>query len=189
MPMPMKPMCVREAGKRAHISTDERAERTAREAAALSGTHDHMRPPSYLTTAKMRDRFAYVVSVLHGCSEMLCTDADVDSVARYVMVEAEYLEAAKDLRACRARQKKESKSKRMLADSADMSPAERAKMIAEMESRALAEKRQLQQAHNQAFKSVTDAARAIGLTVDGRLRFDLREPEKEKSNRFAEFDR
>ena len=62
-------------------------------------------------------------------------------------------------------------------------------MIAEMESRALAEKRQLQQAHNQAFKSVTDAARAIGLTVDGRLRFDLREPEKEKSNRFAEFDR
>lgn len=186
--MPMKPMCVREADKRAHISSDERAERTEREAAALSGTHDHMSPPAYLATAKMRDRFSYVVSVLHGCSEMLCTDADVDSVARYVMVEAEYLEAAKDLRSCRTRQKKGERERRCISDDPDMPPAERAKLVSDLEGRALSEKRQLQQAHNQAFKAVTDAARAIGLTVDGRLRFDLREPEKDKSNRFAGFE-
>lgn len=38
---------------------------------------------------------------------------------------------------------------------------------------------------NSAFKCVTEAARAIGLTVDSRLKFDLKEPEEE-ADEFAD---
>lgn len=185
MPRPRKALVVQERDGRAHISTAERAERTERENASLAGTYDHMEPPSYLPGKKTKDRFRLIVDILHGCSEKLCTDADVDSVARYVLVEAEYLEASKDLRSCRTRQKREAAriEKMKVSTEPDVVTA-----AYKAESGLLSEKRQLQQAYNQAFRSVNDAARAIGLTVDGRLRFDLREPERKPANKFGGFE-
>nr|DAF87177.1 MAG TPA: terminase small subunit [Myoviridae sp. ctPkm1] len=117
-----------------------------------------MAPPSYLTTQKLKNRYSEIVSLLRAASEQLCTDLDVDAVARYVLEEDEYVAASAALRGARRRN-------------------EELKVIETM-----------QKLKNAAFKCVDTSAKSIGLTVDARLRFDLREPEQEKpENRFAKF--
>lgn len=156
MPQRVKPIAVREAnGRKMHRSNAELADRAEREA-AIGGTSDNLEPPGYLTTKELRASFRRVVALLRGCSESLCTDMDVDAVARYCLEEQEYLAASRALR------------------------RERAKKDADI--RAISE---LQRLKNNAFKTVDQSARTIGLTVDARLRFDLREPEV-RSNRFKE---
>ncbi len=156
MPQRVKPLAVREAnGRKMHRSNAELADRAEREA-LVGGTSDALEPPGYLTTKELRKSFRRVVSLLRGCSEQLCTDMDVDAVARYCLEEQEYLAASRALR--RARDK----------GNADL--------------RAISE---LQRLKNNAFKTVDQSARTIGLTVDARLRFDLREPEV-RTNRFKE---
>lgn len=91
-------------------------------------------------------------------NKQLCTDLDVDAVARYVIEEDEYIAASAALR--KARRDKE-----------DLKTIE-----------------SMQRLKNAAFKCVDTSAKSIGLTVDARLRFDLREPEQDKpENRFARF--
>ena len=133
-----KPLAVQESKRRVHISNAEKEARRAREA-AIGGTTDHMAP-------------------LRAASEQLCTDLDVDAVARYVIEEDEYIAASAALR--KARRDKE-----------DLKTIE-----------------SMQRLKNAAFKCVDTSAKSIGLTVDARLRFDLREPEQDKpENRFARF--
>lgn len=151
MGRPRKPLAVQEQSGRRHISTAERERRLASEA-RLAGPGEKLDPPGYLTTKVQRERFRSIVALLRSASPMLCTEPDLDAVARYVMEEAEYLSATNDLKAYR-------RNKR-----ADINPNVLAKY---------------QALKNSAFKCVTEAARAIGLTVDSRLKFDLKEPEEE----------
>ena len=152
-----KPIAVQESKRRVHISNAEKEARRAREA-AIGGTTDHMAPPSYLATQKLKNRYSEIVSLLRAASERLCTDLDVDAVARYVLEEDEYIAASAALR--KARRGKE-----------DLKTIEA-----------------MQRLKNAAFKCVDASAKSIGLTVDARLRFDLREPEQDKpENRFARF--
>lgn len=156
MPQRAKPLAVREAnGKKMHRSNAELADRAERES-LIGGTSDDLNPPGYLRTKELRASFRRVVGLLRGCSEMLCTDMDVDAVARYCLEEQEYIEASKAL------------------------IKERAKKQPDL--RTVSE---LQRLKNNAFKTVDQSARTIGLTVDARLRFDLREPEVRR-NRFKE---
>lgn len=152
-----KPLSVQESKRRVHISNAEKEARRAREA-AIAGTSDNMGPPRYLTTQKLKRRYSEIVSLLRAASEQLCTDLDVDAVARYVLEEDEYIAANVALRKAR-REKAELKT---------------------IEA--------MQKLKNAAFKCVDTSAKSIGLTVDARLRFDLREPEQDKpENRFARF--
>lgn len=157
MGRPRKPLAVQEQSGRRHISTAERERRLASEA-RLAGPGERLDPPGYLTTTKQRERFRSIVALLRSASPMLCTEPDLDAVARYVMEEAEYLAASNDLRAYRRKSR------------AEINPYVLAKY---------------QTMKNNAFKYVTQAARAIGLTVDSRLKFDLKEPEEE-ADEFAD---
>lgn len=145
---------MREQGKRAHISTAERERRLASEA-RIAGTSDNLDPPGYLSTKDQRARFHEIVAMLRSASPVLCTDPDVDAVARYVLEEAEYLAAVRDLKAHRRLPRKD---------------------------RNVNATAKLQTLKNSAFKCVTEAARAIGLTVDSRLKFDLSAPEEEEDD-------
>ena len=157
MGRPRKPLAVQEQSGRRHISTAERERRLASEA-RLAGPGEKLDPPGYLTTKVQRERFRSIVALLRSASPMLCTEPDLDAVARYVMEEAEYLAASNDLRAYRRKSR------------AEINPYVLAKY---------------QTMKNNAFKYVTQAARAIGLTVDSRLKFDLKEPEEE-ADEFAD---
>lgn len=157
MGRPRKPLAVQEQSGRRRISTAERERRLASEA-LIAGPADNLEPPGYLTTSRQRDRFRAIVALLRSASPMLCTEPDLDAVARYVMEEAEYLAATNDLKAYRRNSR------------ANINPNVLAKY---------------QALKNSAFKCVTEAARAIGLTVDSRLKFDLKEPEEE-ADEFAD---
>lgn len=155
---PPKPLAVIEATGGKHLTKAEKAERREREE-AYRGTSDHLEPPTYLTTSDQRDRFSYIVTLLRAANEILCTDLDVDAVARFVLEEEEYIKATRDLRSYRAKPGKE-------RDVAAVSAFQRNK--------------------NAAFKTVTEAARAIGMTVDSRLRFNVPKPKEKPENKFTE---
>lgn len=161
-----------------HVSNAEREARIGREA-ALAGTAKSLTPPRYLSAA-LKKRHRKIVKMLREANEILCTDLDVDAVARYVMAEDEYLAAARDLAEFRA----DEEMPAYLADIDD--PFQAAKAAIEWEKSRAAGLRKLQQAYNQAFSTANAAARAIGMTVDSRLRMALPKEEEKPPNRFAE---
>lgn len=153
----VKPMAVQERGRRVHRANSEKEERRERES-AIAGSPDKTDAPPYLSTKEQRKRHRQIVSLLQSANRNLCTDLDVDAVARYVLEEEEYLAAVKELRKAR-----------------------RQGCISEAVEK-------LQRMKNNAFKCVDTAAKSIGLTVDSRLRFNIK-PEKEKpKNKFADLD-
>lgn len=152
-----KPIAIQEQNRRVHRSNAEKEARRNKE--LQLGTHENIAPPGYLKTKKLKDRWLEIASLLQSTHEMLCTDLDVDAIARYVMEEAEYIAAEKNLRDYRRRNK---------------------------DCLNFDELKKIQTLKNSAFKTVTESARAIGLTVDARLRFDLKQPEEKKKNKFAD---
>ena len=72
---------------RSNAEKDARAE--AEEAIEVPFTD--VQPPEYLTDKKLRRKFRDLARMLQGVNEQLCTELDTDTLARYVMVEADYL--------------------------------------------------------------------------------------------------
>lgn len=150
-------MAVQEKVRRVHRANSEKEERRAREN-AVSGSPEKTGAPSYLSTKDQRKRHKQIVDLLQSANKSLCTDLDVDAVARYVLEEEEYLAAANELRKAR-----------------------RDGVAPEMVEK-------LQRMKNSAFKCVDTAAKSIGLTVDSRLRFNLKPEEEKPRNKFADLD-
>ena len=151
------PMSVQEKNRRVHRANAEKEERRERES-AFAGSPEKTDAPQYLSTKEQRKRHRQIVSLLQSANRNLCTDLDVDAVARYVLEEEEYLAAVKELRKARR------------------------------SGGAPEAVEKLQRMKNSAFKCVDTAAKSIGLTVDSRLRFNLKPEEEKPKNKFADLD-
>lgn len=153
MGRPRKPLAGQEANRRVHRSNDEKDARRESES-RISGPSDKMDAPDYLSS-ELVGRFDEIVSLMKSIKGFPCSNLDVDSIARYVLEEDEYLAASNALR--KARSDKMTHS-------------------AEMEK--------LQRMKNSAFKCVDTSAKSLGLTIDSRLRFDIKKEDEKPQNRF-----
>lgn len=149
-----KPIASQEQNRRVHRSKAELEERRKRELAFTTDDNEIM-APAYLTTNKQRERFDSIVSLMRSVPGFPCTNLDSDAIARYVLEEEEYLASVKALRHAR--------------NSNDVAARDMEK---------------LQRMKNSAFKCVDTSAKAIGLTIDARLRFDVKQEEEKPKNKF-----
>lgn len=167
------PLSVQEQNRRVHRSNAEKAARAEAEAAIDVPFRD-VKPPKYLTDKKLKRKFRELAKMLQGVNEQLCTQLDVDTLARYVMVEADYLYYQKELD--RLKSLKVSLRDDFFDDEDNSTKDDIGASIERYE-----------RLKNTAFKQVEQLSSKLLLEPAARARAALAKQEEPKENSFAEF--
>lgn len=148
-----------------HFSQDEIKERLSREVQPCT---DHIAAPSFLST-EQAERFNMLANQLQKIKIM--GETDVDTLARYVIVQEQYEHAVKDLAAVEAQR-----------------PTEDAPDLTNVMSWVYAIEK-LDRRLERYFKQANSAAAALGLTISSRCKLVVpsKETEEPKRNKFSQF--